>query len=207
VGTSDLPTYRQVFVENEYDFSADVQPKVIVDAGANVGLASLYFANKYPESKIIAIEPEKKNFEVLLKNVAPYPNIIALNAALWNKKGLINLVDPGLGSWGFMTEESSQDALGCYLHSVEAVSIDSLIDKFQLPGINILKIDIEGAEKEVFADTSAWIGKVDSIIIELHERMKQGCNRSFYNGSNGFDSEWLRGENVYLSKNGYLRQR
>ena len=70
--------------------------------------------------------------------------------------------------------------------------------------VDILKIDIEGAEKEVFADPSLWIDKTKSIIIELHERMKPGCNRSFYRGSEGFDDEWSIGEKVYLSKAGYL---
>ena len=68
--------------------------------------------------------------------------------------------------------------------------------------IDILKIDIEGAEKEVFSDTSAWIEKVDSIIIELHERMKPGCISSFYAGSRGFNKEWRQGENIYLSRTG-----
>lgn len=59
----------------------------------------------------------------------------------------------------------------------------------------------------MFSDTSSWIEKVDSIIIELHERMKAGCNRSFYCGSNGFNSEWEQGENVYLSRKNCLMKR
>ena len=74
--------------------------------------------------------------------------------------------------------------------------IDIILDH-----VDFLKIDIEGAEREVFSDTSSWIEKVDSIIIELHEHLKAGCNRSFFCGSNGFDNEWLQGENVYLSRN------
>jgi hypothetical protein len=66
--------------------------------------------------------------------------------------------------------------------------------------IDILKIDIEGAEREIFRDPSSWIEKVDSLIIELHECMKPGCYRSFYNGSNGFDDEWQQGEKVYLTR-------
>ena len=68
--------------------------------------------------------------------------------------------------------------------------------------IDLLKIDIEGAEREIFRDPSSWIGKVDALIVELHERMKPGCNRSFYGGATGLDHEWSQGENVYLTRSG-----
>lgn len=209
IPSSDVPTYDQVFINEEYAFSVGTQPKVIVDAGANIGLASIFFANKYPEAKIIAIEPERSNFEFLRENVKPYPQIIPLQAALWNKTEEINLIDPGLGKWGFMTEGnlSSEGLHGSTCHTVKAVTMDDIMKDYGLEKVDILKIDIEGAEKEVFADTSSWIGRVDAIIIELHERMKPGCNRTFYCGSNGFDNEWQQGENVYLSRGSSLTRR
>ncbi len=209
IPSSDLPTYEQVFINQEYDFLVKTQPKTIVDAGANIGLASIYFVNKYPDAKIIAIEPEQSNFELLKDNVAPYPNIIPIQAALWHKNDQINLIDPGLGKWGFMTEmkDSSENLPGDICHTVEAITVDKIMKEFNLEKIDILKIDIEGAEREVFSNTSSWIEKVDSIIIELHERMKAGCNRSFFCGSNGFDNEWSQGENVYLSRRNFLTRR
>lgn len=200
--SSDVPTCWQVFIKQEYDFLVETQPKVIIDAGANIGLASIYFANKYPGAKIIAIEPELSNFELLKENVAPYPNVIPLQAALWHKNEEINLIDPGLGKWGFMTEmkNASENIVGDTCHTVEAMTVDKIMKEYHLDKIDILKVDIEGAEKEVFGNTLPWIEKVDALIIELHERMKSGCNRSFYCGSNGFDNEWTQGENVYLSR-------
>jgi FkbM family methyltransferase len=197
-GTSDIPTYHQVFIKKEYAFRTSKMPAVIVDAGANIGLASILFANRFPKAKIIAIEPEKSNFELLRKNTACYPNIVALRAALWNKNEEISLIDPGFGHWGFITEQKNGRHAGKEL--VPAITIDRVMTEFGLEEISILKIDIEGAEKEVFSDSSAWIDKVDSIIIELHERMKSGCNRAFANGSPGFANRWQRGENIYLSK-------
>ena len=94
--------------------------------------------------------------------------------------------------------------VGKFSHTVKAMTLGKIIADYQLSKIDILKIDIEGAEKEVFEDTSSWIGKVGALIIELHEHVKSGCNRSFYNGSNGFDNEWKQGENVYLVKGKYL---
>ena len=157
------------------------------------------------DAKIIAIEPEQSNFELLKENTSPYPNIIPVQAALWNRNEEINLVDPGLGKWGFMTDEKkpSGKSPDNVCHTVKALTVDRIIEDYGLKRVNILKVDIEGAEKEVFSDTSAWIGSVDSIIVELHERMKPGCNRSFYLGSNGFDHEWHQGENVYLSRSSF----
>lgn len=202
IPSSDIMTYKQIFLRQDYEFITEEQPDIIIDAGANIGLASIFFANKYPNAKIIAIEPQMNNFELLIKNVESYSNIFPVQAALWNQNCEINLVDPGLGNWGFMTEEdnSAGARLGSFSHKVNAITVDKIIRDYKFDKIDILKIDIEGAEKEVFSDTSSWIENVDALIVELHERMKPGCNRSFYNGSSGFDKEWHQGENIYLSR-------
>lgn len=199
---SDIPTYEQVFMTYEYDFKVDAPPAVILDAGANIGLASVLFANKYPDAKIIAVEPEQNNFEILLKNVAPYPNITAMRGALWHRNTEIDIFNPGRGDWGFVTKEDDKtDAEDASTgQKVRAMTVDKIIEEFGLGRINILKIDIEGAEREVFSDTASWIDDVDSVIVELHEYASPGCSRSFYTGTPGFEHEWHQGENVYLSK-------
>lgn len=101
----------------------------------------------------------------------------------------------------------SENLPGKTCHTVPAMTIDKIMKNYSLSKIDILKVDIEGAEKEVFSDTLSWIEKVDSIIIELHERMKKGCNRTFYYGTNGFDNEWKQGENIYLAKGNCLIRR
>lgn len=207
--SSDVPTFEQVFEHQEYDFEVVHEPRVIVDAGANIGLASIWFASRFPDATIIAIEPEASNFELLKRNVAAWPNVIPLQAALWHRNEEISLLDPGYGHWGFMTE-SSQAEGGIQVavrHTVEALTLDRLMERFDLETIDILKVDIEGAEKEVFSDTSAWIERVEAIIIELHERMKDGCNRSFYSATAGFRDEWSLGENIYLSRGNCLARR
>jgi len=210
--SSDLQTFEQIFVRAWYDFLVKTQPRVIIDGGANIGLASIYFANKYPDAKIIAIEPEQNNFELLRENVAPYANIIPLQAALWHVNEELDLLDPGRGQWGFVTQHKkiTQDPVqtqpGTLCHTVQAITIDRLMDEFALDRINILKIDIEGAEKEVFSHTAAWIDKVDSVVIELYDALRPGCVDSFYNGSAGFDQEWWQGENLIRTRNNWLIQ-
>lgn len=204
VPSSDVPTFDQIFIRQEYDFDVKRTPRTIVDAGANIGLASIYFSNKFPDAKIIAIEPEESNLEVLRRNIAPYGNIISVCGALWHENTRIDLVDPGLGKWGFMTQaqDGVEERYGEIVHEVQGMTVDTIMKEQGIDHIDILKIDIEGAEREVFRDPSSWIGKVDALIVELHERMKPGCNRSFYSGSNGFDNEWLQGESVYLTRSG-----
>jgi FkbM family methyltransferase len=201
VDSSDIGTFEQIFINLDYAFSVKHAPKNIIDAGGNIGFASIYFANKYPDAKIVVLEPEKSNFDLLKKNVALYSNITPVFGALWNQNGTINLVDPNLGKWGFMTQsQGSADTFGATLHAVPSMTVDTMMEKFGLERVDILKIDIEGAEREVFLDSSSWLKNVDTIIVELHERMKSGCNRAFYEGSPGFEHEWTQGENVYLAR-------
>lgn len=207
IPSSDVLTYWQVFVANEYAVDTIKAPEVIVDAGANIGLASIYFANRFPHSTIIAVEPEDGNFEMLVKNVAPYQNITAIHAALWNENKHISLIDPGLGSSGFMTrdEEDNNQTPADPLQLIRGMTVDRIMEEQGIDRIDILKIDIEGAEREVFDDPSRWIARVDSLIVELHERMKPGCNRSFTNAVGEFEMKWNQGENVVVSRrNGCL---
>lgn len=200
--STDVRVFEQIFLKREYDFEVKKAPRTIIDAGANIGLASVYFSNKFPDAKIIAVEPERSNFEILERNAAAYDNITPVLAALWHENTTIDLVDPELGKWGFMTQarNGGEEPLGETVHEVQAITVETIMKEHELDRIDILKIDIEGAEREVFSDPTAWIGKVDALIVELHERLKLGCNRSFYNSTNGFDHEWVQGENVYLAR-------
>ena len=206
--TSDIQTFEQVFIKQDYDFEVVKYPKVIVDAGANIGLASIYFTNRYSDSQIIAIEPEMSNYEMLKKNVTPYNNVIPLNAALWDKNEEVNVVDPGFGKWAFMTqgENCQEESLGIMCHKVRGMTVGKIMEDNGLEKIDILKIDIEGAEREVFRDASSWVGRVDAMIVELHDSRKPGCNSSFIDGSKGFDVKWKQGENIYLSRRDFLRR-
>lgn len=205
--SSDIPTYDKVFVQQEYRFTVASDPSVIVDAGANIGLAAIYFANRYPTARVIAIEPEPDNYALLARNTERYPNITPVRAALWSANTDIDLVDRGRGSWGFMTETPLDPAgpgVPATRSSVRAVTIDRLMDELEIDRISILKVDIEGAEREVFADSSAWLARVDAAIVELHDRLKPGCRSSVDRGTAGLEHRWEQGENAYFSRPGFL---
>jgi FkbM family methyltransferase len=177
-GTTDIEVLQQVLLDNEYEFTLPVVPKIIIDAGANIGLASVYFANVFPHATIVAIEPDASNFKMLQKNLAAYPQVRILHAALWGTDGKLNLFYPNGGHCGFRTLEGSGDGLaGC--GQVGAVTIQSLMQSMQLPTIDLLKIDIEGAEREVFQHSAAWIDKTKMMMVELHDAYQPGCSEAF----------------------------
>lgn len=110
--TSDTPVFHQIFTLREYDIEFNEKVDLIIDAGANIGLSSVYFANKYPNAKILSIEPEEGNYNILLKNTSLYKNIIPIKKALYNKICTLNIVDTGKGEFGYMIESISDSTPG-----------------------------------------------------------------------------------------------
>lgn len=198
--SSDAEVYKQVFLDKEYGIDSAVAPKVIVDAGANCGLTSVFYSSLFPEATILAIEPEKENFGLLLKNISGHKNIIPIQAALWNHTGSVMIHDPGEGAWSFRAQaQADGDPVGAG-ETIRAVTIESIMDEYGIDRINLLKMDIEGSEKEVLEHSASWIERVDTLVVELHERFKPGCTRSFYDATGGFGHEWHLNEHVWVSR-------
>lgn len=175
----------------------DFQPKMIVDGGGNIGCSAIYYAKKYPDAQIYSLEPDKENFQLLTFNTVFYSNIHPIRSGLWNKETFIRVEDRGYGKWGFMTfDTTADDPEGFKATTVSKVLADSGFDE-----IDILKLDIEGAEKEVFSapDVDEWLPKVKVLTIELHDRMKRGCSYEFFKAISKY--HWFhafRGENLIL---------
>jgi FkbM family methyltransferase len=202
--TSDVSVFSQVFVIDEYNMEFHKYPQVIVDAGANIGLTSVFYANKYPEARILAIEPEASNYVMLKKNIAPYSKITAVHAGLWKDNKDLHIVDPGFGKFGFQTMDHRESDKSDNVESVPGMTIDKLMADYKLEHIDILKMDIEGAEKEVFENASSWISRVGVVEVEMHDRLKPGCSQAVYGATKGFDHEFRKGETVFLVRREYL---
>jgi FkbM family methyltransferase len=199
--SSDLWCYDKVFRECEYDLPLPPDPAVIVDAGANIGLAAVYFAHRFPGARVIALEPEAANFAQLVKNAGPYPMIEPVRAALWCENGTLDLVDPGSGSWGFRTQRPGGH--GTPLGRVDAVTVDRLLDERAVATADILKMDVEGAEKEIFDNASPWISRVRAVVAEVHEREVPGSRLSFDQATKDFPYCCRRGENLLVAREKY----
>jgi FkbM family methyltransferase len=194
--TSDVRTFCQLYINKEYDFEF-ARPQVIVDAGANIGFFTLQMKSQFPETKIICIEPDADNFNILKKNTSYYENIFCENCGLWNKNTKLKVYDKyNLGKWGMVVEEDSKNG------TIPAISINTIFEKYSLKSIDLLKLDIETSEKQVFLDNYAgWLPKVKTIVIELHDRMEAGSSRPFFEAINKTFSKYnyfVKGENTII---------
>jgi len=108
IGTSDLAVCKQVIFDEEYAFETDHPVTCIIDAGANIGCATVWFARKYPAARIIAVEPDVGNFELLKRNVSGFPNVIPIRAAVWPCDQELVVRDSGGGNWAIRASEETE---------------------------------------------------------------------------------------------------
>lgn len=168
-GSSDMDVFGQIFVHREYRCldSLDVgQVQLIIDCGANVGFSSAYFLTRFPLARVIAVEPSEHNFEALQRNLAAFGDrVTCLRKAVWSKSGMMV---PDLTSsagdgreWSFSVREAAENETD----GIEAIDMASLIGERI---VDVLKIDIEGAESAVFSAQTEWLSQVKNLVIELH---------------------------------------
>ncbi len=172
VRTTDVSVFGEIILRQEYNFGLPAHADVIVDAGANIGLASIFYATKFPNARILALEAEESNFRAMLENVRAYPSITPIHAALWHRDGQIRVNAPmpgAFGKWGFFVSDDPGE--------VRSITVLSLMREFGFDKIDLFKIDIEGAEKEVF-EKCDWQSRIGSFVIELHDRFKLGCSKA-----------------------------
>ncbi len=194
---SDRAIFFQVFHEKQYDlYGVDFSNAIrIIDGGANIGCASVYFSIHFPKAEILAIEPEKNNFSLLQKNTKAYKNIQCIQAAIWNKNEKLSLSNPEGGAAEFMFENKSLNN-----DMVNGMTIQYLINLKNWDEVDIVKLDIEGAEKEVFfAEDLSWLKKIKLLIIELHDRYKKDCTKAVFSALNKFDYDaYFHHENIFI---------
>lgn len=204
VRSSDVLAFHQIFTFKEYGMNLGFTPSFIVDAGANIGLSAIYFSNKFPEATILAIEPERSNFKLLEQNTAFYPKIALEKKALHSQSNIVlDIVDGGYGNWGFVTKKVEQDMQQEVIDQVNTISIDDILIRYNLLYLDVLKIDIEGGEKDLFASNyENWLPKTKCIIIELHDGINKGCSKSFFSAISKYDFSFFnRGENLLFLNN------
>jgi FkbM family methyltransferase len=161
---SDLFVMEQVFggkKEGQIDFGV-VEPDLIIDGGANIGLTSAAYAMRFPHAKIVAVEPDDANFSLLKRNVSAFPNVFPLHAAIWSRSAKLRLENPKATSWSRRVGPSDDG-------EVVAVTIPDIIASVQLNSVDVVKLDIEGAEAEVFKNGDLdWMLQCKCLIVEVH---------------------------------------
>lgn len=176
IASTDNAVYDQVFLEQEYRFNADGLTTFILDAGAHIGLASLYFARRYPSARIVAIEPDRANWRLAKLNTEGC-NVTVLRGALWNREAHLAIANPDGSPWGYRVVE---DLTGAYASkddcglSLPGFTIEGLREHYKAERIDIFKMDIEGSEVEVLPTVD--MARVGVLACETHDDVRPGCS-------------------------------
>jgi FkbM family methyltransferase len=172
---------------------------LIIDAGGYIGTAAIVFARRYPSATVVTLEPSSLNYGLLLENVKPFSNIVPLKAALAAQSGVVTLNDRGAAEWGYSLLPGADAARSREIEAgVTALTIGDILETFNANGIDILKMDIEGGELDIFRVRPHWIDGVGSICIELHDNIIEGCEEAFFRATKGRNNRKLKGEK-YIS--------
>jgi len=172
--SSDILVFNQIFLYEEYHVEIDFEPALIIYAGAYIGLSTVFFATKYPNATVVAIEPVESNLSVLDINVEPYANIQVKRAALWYQPDFLQIVDPTVNYFEFQMREAMKTGTG----TVPSITLNDILEEHSGRWIDIVKVDIEGAEKVVFTKNNSWLSKVRFVIVELHECYAPGVTNA-----------------------------
>jgi FkbM family methyltransferase len=162
---SFCPQWHDIFIEGTLEFRTATEAPRILDCGSNVGLASLFFKRRYPGARITAYEADPALYETTKNNLARNgaAGIEVVHAALWTSNGEVTFRSEGSDSG--MIEGLSGAVSG---RSVTVPSI-RMRDILERDRIDLLKLDIEGAEGAVLADCETVLDRVNAIIMDLHE--------------------------------------
>ena len=187
-GTTDWPVLDQIYIQRQYDVPGKLhraaiashiqrikdsgKAPMIIDAGAYVGLSSVYFATTYPDCKVVAVEPENGNFAILRRNAAHYPNIATVRAGITGSSGHLGISNTG-EEYAFQVTPSSG------ITDIPAFTIPDILAQFPGHAPVIVKIDVEGSERSIF-DSADWLASVPAIFIETHDLQMpwQGCGHA-----------------------------
>jgi FkbM family methyltransferase len=168
--TSDVAVIKDVFARRPYECVANEKDvSLVIDCGANIGCASLYFLHRYPNAHVIAVEPDSGNFAVCVRNLAPYADRVTLvNAGVWSFASPM-VIQRGYrdgGAWAFQVRPTGGDETPDFT----ATTIDHLLAASNRPTIDVLKIDVERAEVELFRENyRPWLDRTRTLAIELHD--------------------------------------
>jgi FkbM family methyltransferase len=161
----DLFVLYEVLAFNAYHIAPSLLPtdnvRVIIDCGANIGITSLFLAARYPGATILSVEPHPENFALLKANVAEVPRIWPIRACVTGTPQSAVRFTAHEAAWG---NRITTDTYGML---VPAITIEELCKQNGIDKIDLLKLDIEGAEEQVLK-SGTFLTRTEHIIVELH---------------------------------------
>ncbi|MCC6287524.1 MAG: FkbM family methyltransferase [Chitinophagaceae bacterium] len=175
--SGDIAMFYEIFWQKVYEvvINKNTNPHTIIDIGANIGMASLFFSQRFPQAIIYAVEPDADNFEILTENLSEEiqsGNLIPVKAAIADKDGEVYLQKKEYAYNSSVSEVAVSD------NKVRAFSMHSFFREMMIEQVDILKIDIEGMEENIFRADTGWLERVNVIVMECHSAAIEQLCRS-----------------------------
>lgn len=180
-GSSDLKVFRQIIINEEFKnvvqliHQHDIKIKNVIDAGANIGLTTLYLKEHFPETEILCIEPDASNQAQLSQHIAlnNLTKVELIKGGVWSHNSWLNIDNTfrdGL-EWSRRLKPSETER-----GNIPVYSINHMLADKQWDSIDLLKMDIEGAEETIFSESSdlSFLNKTKVITIEVHNMLEVG---------------------------------
>lgn len=173
---ADLSALRELLLDREYAFLRPVlegcAAPVILDVGAHIGLFAIWALSEKPASRILSVEADPATFAILSENMARSPSLpgswTAVNRAAWKDGAPVRFSDAG--------DAMSHRVSATGRLSVAGITLEELIDMAAPTGaVDLLKVDIEGAEEAFLCDGSGGLARVGNLVIELHPDLCDAC--------------------------------
>jgi len=168
--------------------------RVIVDAGANIGMETIRIRHFHPGARVVAVEPDPGNYEVLALNAnQDKVNIETFPNGLWSSKTSLRIV-PGTTNEAFSVQPVGPGEAA----DIEAITMNTILE--HVGGeIDLLKMDIEGTEYEVFSRNTEWVEHVKAFVFECPDRDHPGAAFQIFRmlAHLPFDT-FVSGENIVL---------
>lgn len=164
-GATDVPVVWELFYGGEYSCSAGWPFRVVVDCGANVGLFLAWALRETGGAleRYVGVEPDPSSFETLKLQVSSLDleqRARLVQAAVWHEDGHVSFDDEG-PSWGHAVRPSGG-------RQVRACTMNTILDEAGIEHADLIKIDIEGGERQLLDTFATWSQRTDAIVVELH---------------------------------------
>jgi len=211
--SSDGMVYRQLFLDREADLTlfpqgasvvrkyleilASARLPLIIDCGANNGMSSIFLASLFPRAIVAAVEPSEDNFKLLAQNVAPLELIKPIRAAVWDTRAHLKILNPQSSPCALRTQEGDEGDP----QAIQAITVPDLLERFPDCEPLLIKVDVEGAEHNIFRSNTSWVDKVSLLIVELHDWMfpHVGTSANFLERVSRLGCDFVvRGESVFI---------
>jgi FkbM family methyltransferase len=192
--------FAKVFLDRDYaDLPAREPVRLVVDAGANTGCSTVFLAAAFPDADVVAIEADPANYDLLVRNVRAHPRIKPVHAAVWGRRTPLVLDNHEWGEMAVQAHEAPDDE-----SAVPVVTMPDVLEQSGHDAIDVLKMDVECAEREIFgAPDRAWLDHVGLITIELHDWIRPGCADAFYHALEPYRfDQHVSGENIVVVNHG-----